>query len=90
MPEACSKPNTDQIIVSHDRRFLDRIATRILAFEGDSRVESFEDHLKEDEAERRRRLGAHALEPQRSNYKTIKIRSSKSICRLNSPVEKIR
>jgi len=57
------------VIISHDRWFLDRIATHILAFEGDSRVEWFEGNYQEYEADRRRRLGAEADRPSRLRYR---------------------
>jgi ATP-binding cassette ChvD family protein len=56
-------------IISHDRWFLDRIATHILAFEGDSHVEWFEGNYQEYEADRRRRLGAEADRPSRLRYR---------------------
>ena len=61
------------IVVSHDRWFLDRIATHILAFEGDSHVEWFEGNFDEYEADKRRRLGADATEPHRIKYKPLKV-----------------
>ena len=57
------------VIVSHDRWFLDRLATHILAFEGDSRVEWFEGNYANYEADRRRRLGANAEQPHRARFK---------------------
>jgi energy-dependent translational throttle protein EttA len=60
------------VIVSHDRWFLDRIATHILAFEGESRVVWFEGNYQEYEADRRRRLGAEADQPHRIRYKKLK------------------
>ena len=57
------------IIISHDRWFLDRIATHMLAFEGDSHVEWFEGNYEDYEADRRRRLGDEALVPHRIKYK---------------------
>ena len=53
------------VIISHDRWFLDRIATHILAFEGDSHVEWFEGNYQDYEADRKRRLGAEADQPHR-------------------------
>ena len=59
------------LIISHDRWFLDRIATHILAFEGDSHVEWFEGNYQEYEKDRRRRLGADADQPHRIKYRRI-------------------
>jgi ATPase subunit of ABC transporter with duplicated ATPase domains len=59
------------VVISHDRWFLDRIATHILAFEGDSHVEWFEGNFDEYEADRKRRLGADADQPHRIKYKKI-------------------
>ena len=59
------------VVISHDRWFLDRIATHILAFEGNSHVEWFEGNYEEYEADRRRRLGDDADNPQRIKYKPI-------------------
>ncbi len=59
------------LVISHDRWFLDRIATHILAFEGDSRVEWFEGNYADYEADRRRRLGAEADRPHRIKYKKL-------------------
>ena len=60
------------VVISHDRWFLDRIATHILAFEGDSHVEWFEGNYQEYERDRRRRLGEKADQPQRIKYKPIR------------------
>ncbi len=57
------------IVISHDRWFLDRIATHILAFEGDSHVEWFEGNYQDYEADRKRRLGPAAERPSRIKYK---------------------
>ncbi|HEY4345638.1 MAG TPA: energy-dependent translational throttle protein EttA [Parvibaculum sp.] len=57
------------IVISHDRWFLDRIATHMLAFEGDSHVEWFEGNYQEYEADRKKRLGAEAEVPHRIKYK---------------------
>ena len=57
------------VIISHDRWFLDRIATHILAFEGDSHVEWFEGNYADYEEDRKRRLGADAEVPRRIKYK---------------------
>jgi ATP-binding cassette ChvD family protein len=59
------------VIISHDRWFLDRIATHILAFEGDSHVEWFEGNYQDYEADRHRRLGAEADQPHRIKYKPL-------------------
>jgi ATP-binding cassette ChvD family protein len=59
------------VIISHDRWFLDRIATHILAFEGDSRVEWFEGNYQDYEADRKRRLGAAADQPHRIKYRKL-------------------
>lgn len=57
------------VVISHDRWFLDRIATHILAFEGDSHVEWFEGNYADYEEDRKRRLGAEAEVPKRIKYK---------------------
>ncbi len=59
------------VVISHDRWFLDRIATHILAYEGDSHVEWFEGNFEAYEEDKRRRLGAQATEPHRIKYKPI-------------------
>ncbi len=59
------------IVISHDRWFLDRICTHILAFEGDSRVMWFEGNYQDYEADRKRRLGAEADQPHRIKYKPL-------------------
>ncbi len=59
------------VVISHDRWFLDRIATHILAFEGDSHVEWFEGNYQDYEEDRKRRLGADAAQPHRIKYKKI-------------------
>ena len=59
------------VIISHDRWFLDRIATHILAFEGDSRVIWFEGNYQDYEADRHRRLGTDADQPHRIKYKPL-------------------
>jgi ATP-binding cassette ChvD family protein len=59
------------VVISHDRWFLDRIATHILAFEGDSQVTWFEGNYEDYEADRKRRLGASADHPHRIHYKPI-------------------
>ena len=59
------------VVITHDRWFLDRIATHILAFEGDSHVEWFEGNWQSYEEDRRRRLGSAAEQPTRIKYKPI-------------------
>ncbi len=59
------------MVISHDRWFLDRIATHILAFEGDSHVEWFEGNYEAYEEDRKRRLGAEADQPHRIKYKPL-------------------
>ena len=59
------------VVVSHDRWFLDRIATHILAFEGDSQVVWFEGNYSDYEADRRRRLGKAADQPHRMRYRRM-------------------
>ncbi|WP_298191630.1 energy-dependent translational throttle protein EttA [Metallibacterium sp.] len=59
------------IVVSHDRWFLDRIATHILAFEGDSHLEFFAGNYQEYEADKKRRLGDEAAQPHRVRFKKI-------------------
>jgi sulfate-transporting ATPase len=59
------------VVISHDRWFLDRIATHILAFEGDSRVVWFEGNYSEYEADRKERLGAAADQPHRIKYRQL-------------------
>jgi energy-dependent translational throttle protein EttA len=59
------------VVISHDRWFLDRLATHILAFEGDSHVEWFAGNYEAYEADRKRRLGEAALQPHRLQYKPL-------------------
>ncbi len=59
------------VVISHDRWFLDRIATHLLAFEGESRVVWFEGNFQDYEADRHRRLGAEADQPHRIKYKKL-------------------
>jgi len=59
------------VIITHDRWFLDRVATHILAFEGNSQVVWFEGNYADYEADRRRRLGAEADQPHRIRYKPL-------------------
>lgn len=60
------------LVTSHDRWFLDRIATHILAFEGDSRVMFFDGNYNEYEVDKRKRLGEEAARPHRIRYKALK------------------
>ena len=57
------------VVISHDRFFLDRLCTHILAFEGDAHVEWFEGNFEDYEEDKKRRLGADALEPKRVKFK---------------------
>jgi ATPase subunit of ABC transporter with duplicated ATPase domains len=59
------------IVISHDRWFLDRVATHILAFEGDSRVYFFDGNFSEYEEDKRKRLGADATQPHRIRYRQL-------------------
>ncbi len=59
------------VVISHDRWFLDRIATHILAFEGDSKVVWFQGNYQDYEADRKRRLGAEADQPHRIKYRKL-------------------
>jgi ATP-binding cassette ChvD family protein len=59
------------VIISHDRMFLDRLATHILAFEGDSHVEWFEGNFEEYEKDKIRRLGPDSVNPHRTTYKRL-------------------
>ncbi len=59
------------LVVSHDRWFLDRIATHMLAFEGDSQVEWFQGNFQDYEADRHRRIGTEADQPHRIRYKPL-------------------
>jgi ATP-binding cassette ChvD family protein len=61
------------VVISHDRWFLDRIATHMLAFEGDSRVVWFEGNYRDYEEDRRRRLGEDADRPHRIKYRRLKL-----------------
>ena len=60
------------MVISHDRWFLDRIATHILAFEGDSHVEFFQGNYREYEEDKRRRLGEEGAQPHRLRFKALK------------------
>jgi ATPase subunit of ABC transporter with duplicated ATPase domains len=59
------------VIISHDRMFLDRLATHMLAFEGDSHVEWFEGNFQDYEQDKVRRLGADAVNPKKVTYKRL-------------------
>jgi ATPase subunit of ABC transporter with duplicated ATPase domains len=59
------------VVISHDRWFLDRIATHVLAFEGDSEVRWWEGNFSDYEADRHRRLGTEADQPHRLAYKPL-------------------
>jgi energy-dependent translational throttle protein EttA len=59
------------VVISHDRWFLDRIATHMLAFEGDSQVVWFQGNYQDYEADRKRRLGAEADHPHRIKYRKL-------------------
>lgn len=59
------------VVISHDRMFLDRLATHMLAFEGNSHVEWFEGNFEDYEKDKVRRLGAHAADPTRIKYKPL-------------------
>ena len=61
------------VVITHDRWFLDRIATHILAFEGDSHVEWFEGNFADYEADRKRRFGDDADQPHRIKYKPLRV-----------------
>jgi sulfate-transporting ATPase len=60
------------MVISHDRWFLDRIATHILAFEGDSQVVFFDGNYQEYEADKKRRLGEAGAAPKRIRYKALR------------------
>lgn len=60
------------VVISHDRWFLDRIATHILAFEGDSHVEYFQGNYREYEEDKKRRLGEEGAQPRRLRFKALK------------------
>src|SRR5688500_6793169 len=59
------------IVISHDRWFLDRVATHILAFEGDSRVFFFDGNFSEYEEDKKKRLGVEATQPHRIRYRQL-------------------
>ena len=59
------------VVISHDRWFLDRIATHILAFEGDSKVVYFDGNFSQYEEDKKRRLGVDADQPHRIKYRSL-------------------
>ena len=59
------------LVISHDRWFLDRIATHIIAYEGDSQVVFFNGNYQEYEADKKRRLGEEGAQPHRVKYKKL-------------------
>jgi ATPase subunit of ABC transporter with duplicated ATPase domains len=59
------------LVISHDRWFLDRIATHILSFEGDSQMVMFEGNFQDFEEDKKRRLGPEALQPKRIRFKKL-------------------
>jgi ATP-binding cassette ChvD family protein len=71
LEEALERFGGCAVVISHDRWFLDRIATHILAFEGDSTVQWFEGNYSDYEADRKRRLGKEAEEPHRIKYRQL-------------------
>ncbi|HEY0607751.1 MAG TPA: ATP-binding cassette domain-containing protein, partial [Herpetosiphonaceae bacterium] len=71
LEEALEQFAGSALVVSHDRWFLDRIATHILAFEGDSQVRWFDGNFSDYEADRRARLGKEADLPHRISYKRL-------------------
>jgi len=71
LEEALEKFGGCAVVISHDRWFLDRIATHILAFEGDSQVVFFQGNWSEYDADRRKRLGAEADRPHRIKYRQL-------------------
>ena len=72
------------VVISHDRWFLDRIATHILAFEGDSKAVWFAGNYSDYEADRKRRLGAAADQPHRIKYRQLTRRYFSKACLLSS------
>jgi ATP-binding cassette ChvD family protein len=72
LEEALSEFAGCVVVISHDRWFLDRLATHILAFEGDSHVEWFEGNFQAYEADKKRRLGREADQPHRLKYRPLK------------------
>jgi energy-dependent translational throttle protein EttA len=59
------------VVISHDRWFLNRVATHLLIFEGDSKVVFFEGNYQDYEEDKKKRLGAHAMEPKRIRYRNL-------------------
>jgi ATPase subunit of ABC transporter with duplicated ATPase domains len=71
LEEALEKFPGCAVVISHDRWFLDRLATHIIAFEGDSQVVYFEGNYEDYEADRKRRLGIDADTPHRIKYRPL-------------------
>ena len=71
LEEAIQNYAGSALVISHDRWFLDRISTHILAFEGNSQVTWFEGNYQDYEADRRKRLGADADQPHRIKYRPL-------------------
>jgi len=71
LEDALSEFAGTALIISHDRWFLDRIATHVLAFEGDSVVRWWEGNFSDYEADRKKRLGVDADQPHRLRYKPL-------------------
>ncbi|MGE0616535.1 MAG: energy-dependent translational throttle protein EttA [Bacteriovoracia bacterium] len=71
LEEALASYTGCALVISHDRWFLDRVCTHIMAFEGDSKVVLIEGGFHEYEADKKRRLGEHAMEPHRIKYKKL-------------------
>ena len=71
LEEALTNFSGTTLVISHDRWFLNRIATHIIAFEGDSKVVFFEGNYQDYEEDKKRRLGADALMPKRVRHKTL-------------------
>ena len=71
LEEAINNFGGTVVVISHDRWFLDRVATHILAFEGDSRVTFFDGNFSEYEEDKKRRLGADAINPRRIKYRHL-------------------
>jgi sulfate-transporting ATPase len=71
LEEALTNFSGTTMVISHDRWFLNRIATHIIAFEGDSKVVFFEGNYQDYEEDKKRRLGADALMPKRVRHKTV-------------------
>jgi ATPase subunit of ABC transporter with duplicated ATPase domains len=71
LEEALLEFGGSAIVISHDRWFLDRICTHIMSFEGDSNVEFFTGNYTEYEEDKKRRLGADAMEPKRIRFRPL-------------------